>query len=54
MFVITGIISGVVPIYICELAPIELRGKLGVLHQFSIAVGMLSAYVSQLLAIYHL
>ncbi|KAK2496256.1 hypothetical protein MC885_003758, partial [Smutsia gigantea] len=40
-----GLISGLVPMYIGEIAPITLRGALGTLHQLAIVTGILISQV---------
>ncbi|KAI5418360.1 sugar transporter ERD6-like 6 [Lathyrus oleraceus] len=40
-----GIISYVVPIYIAEISPRTMRGKLGSLNQLSITIGIMVAYL---------
>ncbi|XP_042194904.1 solute carrier family 2, facilitated glucose transporter member 2 isoform X1 [Callorhinchus milii] len=46
-----GLISGLVPIYIGEIAPTSLRGALGTLHQLAIVTGIL---ISQVLGLHFL
>ena len=43
-----GIISGLIPIYIGEIAPTTLRGAIGTLHQLAIVTGIL---VSQIIGL---
>lgn len=40
-----GLISGLVPMYIGEIAPTTLRGALGTLHQLAIVTGILISQV---------
>lgn len=40
-----GIISGLIPIYIGEIAPTALRGAIGTLHQLAIVTGILVSQV---------
>ena len=35
----------VAPVYLSEIAPIRIRGALGVLNQFGIVLGMLVGYI---------
>lgn len=42
----TGLISGLVPMYIGEIAPTTLRGALGTLHQLAIVTGILISQVN--------
>ncbi|XP_048362012.1 solute carrier family 2, facilitated glucose transporter member 2 [Sphaerodactylus townsendi] len=44
----SGIIAGIVPLYVGEIAPTSLRGALGTLHQLAIVIGIL---VSQVLGL---
>ncbi|XP_068027283.1 solute carrier family 2, facilitated glucose transporter member 4-like [Melanerpes formicivorus] len=41
----SGLASGLVPMYVGEIAPIRLRGALGALHQLGIVCGILGAQV---------
>jgi hypothetical protein len=41
----TGLISGLVPMYIGEIAPTTLRGALGTLHQLALVTGILISQV---------
>lgn len=45
MFV-SGLTSGLVPMYIGEIAPKAYRGALGTLHQLAIVIGILLSQVS--------
>ena len=40
-----GLISGLVPMYIGEIAPTTLRGAIGALHQLAIVTGILISQV---------
>ncbi|XP_075920847.1 solute carrier family 2, facilitated glucose transporter member 1-like isoform X2 [Petromyzon marinus] len=40
-----GLISGLVPMYVGEIAPTSLRGALGTLHQLGVVIGILIAQV---------
>ena len=40
-----GVNTAVAPVYLSEIAPIRLRGALGVLNQFGIVLGLLSGYI---------
>ncbi|XP_012591846.1 solute carrier family 2, facilitated glucose transporter member 2 [Microcebus murinus] len=40
-----GLISGLVPMYIGEIAPLTLRGALGTLHQLAVVTGILSSQI---------
>jgi hypothetical protein len=42
---LAGLISGLVPMYIGEIAPTTLRGALGTLHQLAIVTGILISQV---------
>lgn len=42
----TGLISGLVPMYIGEIAPTTLRGALGTLHQLALVTGILISQVN--------
>lgn len=44
-----GIISGLIPIYIGEIAPTALRGAIGTLHQLAIVTGILVSQVKTLI-----
>lgn len=37
----TGAGSGLVPMYLTEIAPVNIRGAMGVLHQFALTCGIL-------------
>ncbi|XP_025891493.1 solute carrier family 2, facilitated glucose transporter member 4-like, partial [Nothoprocta perdicaria] len=39
----SGLVSGLVPMYVGEIAPTRLRGALGTLHQVAIVSGILGA-----------
>lgn len=41
VFLITGVNTSVAPMYLSEIAPVELRGSLGTLSQFGIVTGLL-------------
>lgn len=41
----SGINTAVAPVYLSEIAPIRIRGALGVLNQFGIVTGMLVGYI---------
>lgn len=43
--VYSGLSTGFVPMYIGEIAPTQLRGALGTLHQLGVVVGILIAQV---------
>lgn len=43
---ISGLTSGLVPMYIGEIAPKAYRGALGALHQLAIVIGILLSQVS--------
>lgn len=45
---IVGAGSGLVPMYLTEIAPVNIRGAMGVLHQLALTIGIL---VSQLLGL---
>jgi len=47
-FLISGAGSGLVPMYLTEIAPVNIRGAMGVLHQLALTCGIL---VSQLLGL---
>lgn len=42
-----GLTSGLVPMYVGEIAPTHLRGALGTLNQLAIVIGILVAQVSR-------
>lgn len=42
----TGLTSGLVPMYVGEIAPTHLRGALGTLNQLAIVIGILIAQVT--------
>lgn len=44
-----GLISGLVPMYIGEIAPTTLRGAIGALHQLAIVTGILISQVKTLI-----
>lgn len=44
-----GLISGLVPMYIGEIAPTTLRGAIGTLHQLAIVTGILISQVKTLI-----
>ncbi|XP_046762161.1 solute carrier family 2, facilitated glucose transporter member 4-like [Gallus gallus] len=39
----SGLVSGLVPMYVGEIAPTHLRGALGTLHQLAVVIGILGA-----------
>uniref|UniRef100_A0A8C2SPP3 Solute carrier family 2, facilitated glucose transporter member 4 n=2 Tax=Coturnix japonica TaxID=93934 RepID=A0A8C2SPP3_COTJA len=41
----SGLVSGLVPMYVGEIAPTRLRGALGTLHQLAVVIGILGAQV---------
>lgn len=41
----SGLISGLVPMYIGEIAPTTLRGAIGALHQLAVVTGILISQV---------
>lgn len=41
----SGLVSGLVPMYVGEIAPTHLRGALGTLHQLAVVIGILGAQV---------
>ena len=41
----SGLISGLIPMYIGEIAPTTLRGAIGALHQLAIVTGILISQV---------
>lgn len=41
----SGLSTGFVPMYVGEIAPTDLRGALGTLHQLGVVVGILIAQV---------
>ena len=41
MFFLTGAGTGLVPMYLTEIAPVNIRGAMGVLHQFALTCGIL-------------
>ena len=43
---VSGLSSGLVPMYIGEIAPVKYRGALGALHQLAIVTGILISQVS--------
>lgn len=43
-----GLTSGLVPMYVGEIAPTHLRGALGTLNQLAIVIGILVAQVNRL------
>ena len=44
-FLILGAGSGLVPMYLTEIAPVNIRGAMGVLHQFALTLGILVSQV---------
>ncbi|CAK8678795.1 solute carrier family 2, facilitated glucose transporter member 5-like [Clavelina lepadiformis] len=46
--ILAGLATGVVPLYIGEISPKRIRGGVGVVHQLSITVGLLTAQVLSL------
>ena len=40
-----GVNTAVAPVYLSEIAPIRIRGALGVLNQFGIVLGLLAGYI---------
>lgn len=42
-----GLTSGLVPMYVGEIAPTHLRGALGTLNQLAIVIGILVAQVNR-------
>lgn len=44
-----GLISGLVPMYIGEIAPTTLRGAIGALHQLALVTGILISQVKTLI-----
>lgn len=42
---VTGLSSGLVPMYIGEIAPVQYRGALGTLHQLGVVTGILISQV---------
>lgn len=45
-----GLISGLVPMYIGEIAPTKFRGAIGALHQLAIVTGILVSQVNTLIS----
>lgn len=43
----SGLTSGLVPMYVGEIAPTHLRGALGTLNQLAIVIGILIAQVNR-------
>lgn len=48
-----GIASNVVPLYISEIAPSEIRGRLVTYYQFAVTFGILIAYLSNALLVHY-
>lgn len=40
-----GVNTAVAPVYLSEIAPVKLRGSLGVLNQFGIVTGILVGFI---------
>lgn len=49
----SGLCTGFVPMYVGEVAPTNLRGALGTLHQLGIVIGILIAQVQYTLTLSH-
>lgn len=47
LFFCPGLTSGLVPMYVGEIAPTHLRGALGTLNQLAIVIGILVAQVNR-------
>lgn len=47
LFFCSGLTSGLVPMYVGEIAPTHLRGALGTLNQLAIVIGILIAQVNR-------
>jgi SP family facilitated glucose transporter-like MFS transporter 1 len=43
-----GLFTGLVPLYITEIAPVHLRGGLGTVNQLAVTFGILSSQVSSM------
>ncbi len=44
-FCVTGAGSGLVPMYLTEIAPVNVRGSMCVMHQFALTAGILVSQI---------
>lgn len=46
MTILTGLSTSLVPMYVSEIAPVNLRGGVGIVNQLAVTIGLLLSQVS--------